>query len=224
MAVRPEPFHLYMVGIGGTGVVTVNQVLATAAALAGRHVLGLDQTGLSQKAGPVVSHLKISAWPIEGDNRVMTGQADLLLGLDILVATDPRHLGRASRDRTVAVVCTGQVPTGRMVSDPTAPLPELGAMQGDLEAHTRPDGSVYLDSIGVAEALFGDHMAANMVMVGAAYQAIADLPETIRGYEEIKLAAAQQFRAEASALLHRLEQLGSGPAGRSLNIVRGVVS
>src|SRR5262249_53558711 len=70
-AVSPEPqpkvgdtCNVYMMGIGGTGVVTINQVLGTAAMLDGRYVAGLDQTGLSQKGGPVVSHLKIAAAPL----------------------------------------------------------------------------------------------------------------------------------------------------------------
>ncbi|MGH9174848.1 MAG: 2-oxoacid:acceptor oxidoreductase family protein, partial [Vicinamibacterales bacterium] len=56
-------FGIYLMGIGGTGVVTVNQLLATAATIEGRWVTGLDQLGLSQKAGPVVSHLRILESP-----------------------------------------------------------------------------------------------------------------------------------------------------------------
>ena len=61
----PRDSHVVMTGIGGTGVVTVNQILGTAALLDGRFVRGLDQTGLSQKGGPVVSHLKIATTPVD---------------------------------------------------------------------------------------------------------------------------------------------------------------
>src|SRR5207245_2691607 len=66
---------IFMTGIGGTGVVTVNQILGTAALLDGKQVRGLDQTGLSQKGGPVVSHLKISDRPIDVANKVSAGEA-----------------------------------------------------------------------------------------------------------------------------------------------------
>ena len=68
----PEPrrlvddrdFAVRMMGIGGTGVVTVNQVLGMAALMDGLHVSGLDQTGLSQKGGPVISDLRIMREPL----------------------------------------------------------------------------------------------------------------------------------------------------------------
>ena len=78
-------------GIGGTGVVTVNQILGTAALLDGKHVAGLDQTGLSQKGGPVVSHLRIGETAADIAGKVGVAEADLYLAFDLLVATSPRR-------------------------------------------------------------------------------------------------------------------------------------
>ena len=74
-------------GIGGTGVVTSNQVLGTAAALDGYHVRSLDQTGLSQKGGPVVSNLKITAEPIDIAPKIGASATDAFLVFDVLTAT-----------------------------------------------------------------------------------------------------------------------------------------
>jgi indolepyruvate ferredoxin oxidoreductase len=176
----PEPAHkavvadvhrVYLAGIGGTGVVTVNQVLATAAVLDGLAVAGVDQTGLSQKAGPVVSHLKLSAGPAAGSSRVGAGQADLILGFDPLVAMDPKNLAVASPARTTAVVSTSRVPTGAMVSDPSVSFPRTDSVRAAVDEATRAGRNVYLDALAVAEELFGTHLAANVLLVGAAYQA-----------------------------------------------------
>ena len=77
LIVPSDNVTLRMPGIGGTGVVTVAQIIGTAATLDGKHVGGLDQTGLSQKAGPVVSDVQISTTPIEGTNKITAGDADL---------------------------------------------------------------------------------------------------------------------------------------------------
>ena len=175
----PEPvlkvpangFALHMMGIGGTGVVTVNQILGTAGLLDGKHVRGLDQTGLSQKGGPVVSDLKISAQPIELANKVSASAADLYLGFDLLVATDPSNLDKADPGRTIAVVSTSQIPTGRMVVDTGVHFPELSSLLMGIDRVTRKDPNVYLDATAMAEGLFDDHMATNPIMMGAAYQA-----------------------------------------------------
>jgi indolepyruvate ferredoxin oxidoreductase len=171
LKVPADGFALHMMGIGGTGVVTVNQILGTAALLDGKHVRGLDQTGLSQKGGPVVSDLKISAQPIEVANKISTGGADLYLGFDLLVATDPVNLDKAESGRTVAVVSTSQIPTGQMVVDTGVHFPELTSMLMSIDRVTRKDPNVYLDATAMAEALFDDHMATNPIMMGAAYQA-----------------------------------------------------
>jgi indolepyruvate ferredoxin oxidoreductase len=167
----PRDANVFMMGIGGTGVVTVNQVLGTAALLDGKHVRGLDQTGLSQKGGPVVSHLKITERPEELANKIAAGAADCYLGYDILVATVPANLDHARSDRTIAVVSTSQVPTGAMVTHTDVQFPEGGGLRASIDRITRKDENVYLDALGLAERLFGDHMAANMLLLGAAYQA-----------------------------------------------------
>jgi indolepyruvate ferredoxin oxidoreductase len=167
----PVQSNVYMMGIGGTGVVTVNQILGTAALLEGKHVRGLDQTGLSQKGGPVVSHLKISSAPHEGSNKIAAGEADCYLGFDILVATSPVNLDHTRPERTIAVISTSQVPTGAMVTHTDVHFPETQGLLDTINRLTRKDENVYLDALGLAEQLFGDHMAANLIVLGAAYQA-----------------------------------------------------
>jgi indolepyruvate ferredoxin oxidoreductase len=170
LRVRPEA-NVFLTGIGGTGVVTVNQVLGTAALLEGKFVAGLDQTGLSQKGGPVVSHLKIAERAADVAGKVGTGEADAYLGFDLLVASAPQNLARARPDRTIAVVSTTQVPTGAMVASPDVEFPDAGGLRAAIQRVTRKDENVFIDALGLAEALFRDHMAANMIVLGAAYQA-----------------------------------------------------
>jgi indolepyruvate ferredoxin oxidoreductase len=172
-----------MMGIGGTGVVTVNQILGTAALLDGRHVVGLDQTGLSQKGGPVVSHLKLGDTPVEASNKVGAGGADCYMGFDILVATAPTNLDHASPERTIAVISTSQVPTGAMVTSTEVQFPESNSLISSINRFTRKDENVYLDALGLAETLFDDHMASNMIVLGAAYQAGA-VPVSAAAIEE----------------------------------------
>ncbi|PYM19876.1 MAG: hypothetical protein DMD81_02935 [Candidatus Rokuibacteriota bacterium] len=167
----PREASVFMMGIGGTGVVTVNQILGTAALLDGKHVCGLDQTGLSQKGGPVVSHLKIFDEAADASNKVAAGAADCYLGFDILVATSSRHLDHARPDKTIAVVSTSQLPTGAMVASTDVEFPEVNGLRTAIDRSTRKDENVYLDATALAERLFDDHMAANLILLGAAYQA-----------------------------------------------------
>jgi indolepyruvate ferredoxin oxidoreductase len=94
--------------------------------------------------------------------------ADLLLALDLLVATDPRHLARASAGRTVTVASTSLVPTADMVRG-AASVPDVGPLLDAVAERSRRAFPV--DTVALATTLFGDGIAANLIALGAAYQA-----------------------------------------------------
>jgi indolepyruvate ferredoxin oxidoreductase len=184
-AARPEPpavpdvvrapftgtADVFLAGIGGTGIVTVNQVLGSAAVRDGLAVHGLDQTGLSQKAGPVVSHLRMApdAAALGPANRVGVAAVGCYLAFDALVGADAKNLGYASPDHTTAVVSTSTVPTGAMVRDVAVPAADIAALVERIRGATRD--VVALDAQAASRALFGDAMPANLLLVGAAHQA-----------------------------------------------------
>jgi indolepyruvate ferredoxin oxidoreductase len=170
LLVSDEDFGVRMMGIGGTGVVTVNQVLGMAALMDGLHVSGLDQTGLSQKGGPVTSDLRLSREPVPAASKAPAGSIDLYLGFDLLGAASDKNLVTAAADRTVAVVSTSAVPTGRMVVDVNERFPELAHQLDKIDGATRREHNLYLDAQRLSERLFGDHMMTNTLALGAAYQ------------------------------------------------------
>ncbi|GJF16621.1 indolepyruvate ferredoxin oxidoreductase [Mycolicibacterium cyprinidarum] len=161
--------NIFFAGIGGTGIVTVNQVLATAALRAGYDVESLDQTGLSQKAGPVVSHLRIAAGKLEPANRLTPGSADCIVAFDLLVAADAKNLGYGDPAKTISVVSTSKTPTGDMVYDKTITYPDTPYLLHRLGRVSRSIHS--FDGASAAQKLFGSTATANFLLVGAAYQA-----------------------------------------------------
>ncbi|MER6800134.1 DUF6537 domain-containing protein, partial [Amycolatopsis mediterranei] len=163
-----KDFTVRITGIGGTGVVTVTQILATAAVLDGRHVRTLDQTGLAQKGGAVVSDLKVTAEPVEQAPKLAAGECDLYLACDALVGADAANLGVADPARTTAVVSTTEVPTGRMVVDTTVSFPDPASVLAPID--TAAARTVSLDARGLAEEFFDDDQFANVLQLGAAYQ------------------------------------------------------
>ncbi len=173
----PEPIrhvgssvNVLMTGVGGTGVVTVNQTLGVAARLEGLFSTGLDQTGLAQKGGSVVSHLRIDTSPIEGATLINDGAADVLLAFDLVTAAQDGNLKRTSPARTVVVMNTAVTPTGPQVRSVDAPAPSMDRLERRIAASSRADLGVSLDGDGLSTALFGDHLPSNFVVLGAAYQ------------------------------------------------------
>jgi len=145
----PADANVLLIGMGGTGVVTVNQILSTAALLDGKFANGLDQTGLAQKGGTVVSNT--------------------MLVFDLLSAT--KNINRADPERTVAVVSTALVPTGAMVSGRGSDkFPELDRFRTAIDGATRSTQNTWLDAAGIARRVFASQPAANVIVVGLAYQ------------------------------------------------------
>jgi indolepyruvate ferredoxin oxidoreductase len=159
-----------MPGIGGTGVVTVSAILQMAAHLDGRHADGLEQIGLAQKGGPVISDIRISHRAIDGQIKASVSSIDLLLGLDLLGATSVDTLRACEPGLTIAVLNTAAVPTSQMVIDTQVSFPQQDLAVRRVQAATRRDEMITLNAEGFAERLFGDHMPANMLLLGAAFQ------------------------------------------------------
>jgi indolepyruvate ferredoxin oxidoreductase len=176
----PDGFTMRVTGVGGTGVVTIAQILGTAFAADGYQVRSLDQTGLAQKGGAVVSDLTVSTGPAERSAKLGYGECDLYLGCDSLVATDGTQLRAAGQDRTVAVVSTTEVPTGQMVTDVSQHFPAAGRVMAAIEAKVR--SARFLDAAALATDRFGDEQFANMILVGAAYQ-VGALPVSAAAIE-----------------------------------------
>ena len=181
--VGTEDLSVRIVGIGGTGVVTVSQVIGTAAMFDGYEVRGLDQIGLSQKAGPVVSDMRLGRGVEAASNRLGAGQADVLLAFDQLGAASPSELSRCDPRRTVVVGSTSQTPTGAVIAHPDRAMPGPDELEAAIAAVTRADGRHWSDAQRVCEALIGNAVAANILVVGMAVQAGA-LPLSPQSVEQ----------------------------------------
>ncbi len=164
-----DTLSVYMVGIGGTGVVTASRIVATAATIDGWTVAGLDQTGLSQKAGAVSSHLRASRGRQPLSNSIGEAGCDLLLAFDPLAAAEPRHLSRLDRERSHAVIASTVTPTVSVITQPHAEMLSFDSLRERIAAATR--SVISCDAQTLSERLFDDHLPANILMVGVSVQA-----------------------------------------------------
>lgn len=163
------PFNILLNGIGGTGVITIGALIGMAAHLEGKGVSVLDMTGMSQKNGSVTSHIRIATTPVAiRAQRIATGEADLILGCDMLTAGSKDAVSKMRAGRTRAVVNTHQQPTGQFTREPdwTFPLEEVQALITE-SVEGRAD---FIDATRLATALMGDSIASNLFMLGFAYQ------------------------------------------------------
>lgn len=169
IVVPPRVFSLVIAGIGGTGVVTIGQTLAVAAHVEGLFSSNLDVTGLSQKYGAVMSHVRLAPSPaMLHATRIGAGEADTLIGCDLVVAAGSESLSRLDPGVTNAVVCTDLVPTNDFARNPDWTL-DVQDLQRRLQATLGPRVK-FMDGQRLARTLMGDAIASNMFMLGAAWQ------------------------------------------------------
>lgn len=165
-----RPFGILVTGIGGTGVVTIGQILAMASHVEGKGCSVLDMSGLAQKGGPVMSHVRIANHPDElHSTHISTGAADLVIGCDLAVASGIDALKRMGEGRTHAAINTTGVPTAAFVTNPDWHFPETSALQHIRSACSGMQVDL-VDAGRIAEALMGDTIATNMFMLGYAWQ------------------------------------------------------
>ena len=165
-----QPFGILVTGVGGTGVVTVGQILAMAAHIEGKGCSVLDMSGLAQKGGPVMSHVRLAERQEDiHSTRVGTGAADLVIGCDEIVTASRDALSRMGEGRTHAAVNATTSPTAAFVRNPNWQFPEAAAQ--DSIRHACGAGNVdVIDAGKVATTLMGDNIATNMFMLGYVWQ------------------------------------------------------
>jgi indolepyruvate ferredoxin oxidoreductase len=173
----PEPelpalarsYGIVIGGVGGTGVVTIGALLGMAAHLEGKGAAVLDMTGLAQKGGAVMSHLRIAAAPEAIQTvRIAPGGARLLLGCDLVVAAGNEALATLAPEQGYAVVNTQPIMTGDFTRRADLDFPAATLERRVLDA--AGSRASFVDASRLASALLGDAIAANLFMVGFAYQ------------------------------------------------------
>ncbi len=164
-----RPYNLLVTGVGGTGVITVGALVTMAAHLEGKGASVLDFTGFAQKFGPVMSFIRLSANPGDINQvRIDQGSADGLIGCDIVVSSSSKAMA-TYRAEMRAVVNTAEMPTGDIVRNRDASL--AGAMRlQSIERIIGLENIRSFDANRISDALFGDTVFANVILLGAAWQ------------------------------------------------------
>ncbi len=175
----PEPvlprirgtYNIVITGVGGTGVVTVGALIAMAAHLEGKGAGEMEMAGLAQKGGAVHIHCRIADRPSDiSAIRVAVGEADALIGGDLVVSAGVKTLGLLSRGRTRALCNRHEIITGEFTRNREFTLP-TDRLTLALRARIGDEALRMIDATRMAERLMGDGIYANVLMLGAAWQA-----------------------------------------------------
>jgi indolepyruvate ferredoxin oxidoreductase len=170
LASTTVPYGILITGVGGTGVVTIGALIGMAAHIDGKGVTVLDMTGLAQKGGAVLSHVRICDDP-EGIHavRVATGEADTVIGGDVIVTASPDALTRMQAGRTRVVVNCAETPTADFTRNPDWQFP-LARMQAVVGETVGAGAAYFIDASDLALRLLGDSIASNLFLLGYAWQ------------------------------------------------------
>ncbi|WP_374266654.1 indolepyruvate ferredoxin oxidoreductase family protein [Zoogloea sp.] len=165
-----DPWNILVTGVGGTGVVTIGALIGMAAHLDGKGVTVLDMTGLAQKGGSVFSHIRIADRPEHLHAvRIAVGEANAVIGGDVVVTASTDALSRMAVGTTHGVVNCSETPTSEFTRNPDWQFP-LDKMQAAIVEAVGSDACRFLDAHALATALMGDAIATNLFLLGFAWQ------------------------------------------------------
>ena len=165
-----EPYNMLVTGVGGTGVVTIGALLGMAAHIEGKGVTVLDFTGLAQKNGAVMSHVRLANAPEDiHAPRIADGTCDLVLGCDMVAAASDEAVAKVQAGVTRAVVNSQLIPTATFTLNPDADF-HGAELEAIIREATGDNLSEFVDATRLATTLMGDSIATNMFMLGYAFQ------------------------------------------------------
>ncbi|MGO1080583.1 indolepyruvate ferredoxin oxidoreductase family protein [Inquilinus sp. CA228] len=166
-----QPYGIMITGIGGTGVITIGALLGMASHLEGKGVSVLDQAGLAQKGGAVVSHVRIARDPADIHAvRIAAGGAQLMLGCDLVVAASGEAQSKINPGLTRQVVNSHETITGAFTRNPDFVIPGKSMLEAVAKNGGDPALLDAVDATRLATALLGDSIATNLFMLGYAWQ------------------------------------------------------
>lgn len=165
-----SPWNIVVAGVGGTGVLTITALVAMAAHIEGKGCATMNQTGLAQKFGAVVSHVRVAnAQDDIKAVRIPAGEADLFIGCDLVVSTTEDALAKASGERTHAVINDAETPTAAFILNPDAHFPST-AMKHKLTSEVTEQNIEFINATDIATRLLGDSIGINLFLLGFACQ------------------------------------------------------
>ncbi|WP_031373647.1 indolepyruvate ferredoxin oxidoreductase family protein [Lysobacter antibioticus] len=164
------PWNILITGVGGTGVVTIGALLGMAGHLEGKGASVLDQTGLAQKGGAVTTHIRIAKTPADIHAvRIAAGEADLVLGCDMVVVNDYWALSKVRAGRSAVVLNTYEAMPGTFTTRPDMQFPAADIVAAVRQA-LGGEEPLLVDATQLATALLGDAIATNLFILGYAWQ------------------------------------------------------
>lgn len=164
-----DVYNVAITGVGGTGVLTIGAILGMAAHLEDKAAIILDVAGLAQKGGAVLSHVRLAPTPdLVTAPQIVTGEADLLLAADTVVAAAQDSVAIFSPENTRAVVNTHLSPVSNFIFDRDFDFREVGVVD-TIKKHVKDDIH-QVDFTKLAETVCGDAIATNIMMIGYAVQ------------------------------------------------------
>ncbi|MDV5860857.1 indolepyruvate ferredoxin oxidoreductase family protein [Pseudomonas mendocina] len=165
-----RPWNILLPGVGGSGVTTVGALLGMAAHIEGKGCTVLDQAGLAQKFGPVITHIRIATRQSDiYAVRIAAGETDLLLGCDLVVSSSEEALAKLNDKIAHAVINSHEAATAEFTRNPDAQVP--GAAMCEAISEAVGEGKTrFVDATRLATRLLGDSIATNLFMLGYAYQ------------------------------------------------------